>query len=64
MDSGQSPLMTAVHQKTSSRSKRNRGEVLADLGSLSNLIRLHLGGNELGGCVPSSLAVMATRTLS
>ena len=31
------------------------GEIPAELGSLSNLEMLRLGGNSLGGCVPSSL---------
>ena len=31
------------------------GEIPAELGSLSNLLGLVLGGNDLSGCVPSSL---------
>ena len=31
------------------------GEILAELGSLSNLVELDLNGNDLSGCVPSSL---------
>ena len=31
------------------------GEIPADLGSLSNLVALDLNGNDLSGCVPSSL---------
>ena len=32
-----------------------QGEIPADLGSLSNLVALDLNGNDLSGCVPSSL---------
>ena len=31
------------------------GEIPAELGSLSNLVALDLNGNDLSGCVPSSL---------
>ena len=31
------------------------GEIPAELGSLANLTYLDLSGNELSGCVPSSL---------
>ena len=31
------------------------GEIPAELGSLSNLTQLDLYGNDLSGCVPSSL---------
>ena len=32
-----------------------RGDSPAELGSLSNLVALDLNGNDLSGCVPSSL---------
>ena len=31
------------------------GEIPAELGSLSDLVALDLNGNDLSGCVPSSL---------
>ena len=32
------------------------GEIPPELGNLANLTRLDLSGNELSGCVPSSLS--------
>ena len=36
------------------------GEIPPELGSLSNLLGLVLGGNDLSGCVPSSLEDRST----
>ncbi len=36
------------------------GEIPAELGSLSNLVWLDLSGNDLSGCVPSSLEDQST----